>query len=75
MVKVKGQKTMGEKMLTIATNDKTKFFMVKEKGKEEKLSFADMRIGLTVSVNYVLVVDKNIATSVQVGWPPTAPKK
>ncbi len=66
MVKVKGKKAMEAKMTTIATDDKTMFFTITEKGKEKKLSFADLKTGMNVTVNYTVAGGKNIATSVKV---------
>jgi hypothetical protein len=73
-VKVKGKKAMEEKMITIATDGKTKFFTVM-KEKEKKLAFADLKTGMNVSVIYKVEAGKNIAKSVKVAEQQAAPKK
>jgi hypothetical protein len=65
MVKVSPKKPAQAKMVTFATDDKTKFFTVVQ-GKEKKLSFADLKTGMNASVNYRIESGKNIATSVKV---------
>jgi len=66
LVKIKGKYVLEGKMTTIATDDKTKFFTITEKGKEKKLSFADLKTGMDVGVKYKVEAGKNIATSVKV---------
>jgi hypothetical protein len=65
IVKPKGKKAI-ETMMTFATDDKTKFFTITEKGKEKKLGFADLKTGMNLAINYKVEAGKNIATSVKV---------
>ena len=65
-IKVKGKRAMEEKMMAFATDDKTKFFTITDKGKEKKLGFADLKTGMKVTVNYKVEAVKNIASSVKV---------
>jgi 2-oxoglutarate dehydrogenase E2 component (dihydrolipoamide succinyltransferase) len=67
MVTVKGKKE--EKVMTFATDDKTKI----TKGKEVK-AFADLKAGMDVSVAYNKMADKNLATAVKIATPKAAPK-
>jgi hypothetical protein len=67
MVTVKGKKE--EKVMTFATDDKTKI----TKGKEVK-AFADLKAGMEVSVEYNKLADKNLATAVKIAVPKAAPK-
>lgn len=67
MVTKKGKKE--EKVMTFATDDKTKI----TKGKEVK-AFADLKAGMDVSVAYNKLADKNLATAVKIATPKAAPK-
>jgi hypothetical protein len=66
-VTVKGKKV--EKVMTFATDEKTKI----TKGKETK-TFADLKAGMGVTVEYNKVADKNIAVTVKIAVPKPAPK-
>jgi predicted dinucleotide-utilizing enzyme len=66
-VTVKGKKE--EKVMTFATDDKTKI----TKGKETK-AFADLKAGMSVSVEYKVEMGKNIAVAVKIAAPKPAPK-
>ena len=70
MVTVKGKKE--EKVMTFATDDKTKI----TKGKDVK-AFADLKAGMDVAVEYNKVADKNLAAAVKIAVPKAvpAPKK
>jgi hypothetical protein len=66
MVTVKGKKE--EKVMTFATDDKTKI----TKGKEVK-AFVDLKAGMDVAVEYNKLADKNLATAVKIAVPKAAP--
>jgi len=66
MVTVKGKKE--EKVMTFATDDKTKI----TKGKEVK-AFADLKVGMDVAVEYNKLADKNLALTVKIATPKAAP--
>jgi hypothetical protein len=65
LTKVKGKYVPTGKMTTIATDDKTKFFTL-VKGKEKKVGFADLKVGMTIGFTYKIVEGKNLALSVEV---------
>jgi len=67
MVTVKGKKQ--EKVMTFDTTDKTKI----TKGKEVK-TFADLKAGMDVSVEYTVAAGKNTASAVKIAMPKAAPK-
>jgi uncharacterized alpha/beta hydrolase family protein len=69
-IEVKGKVKKEEKTLTFATDDKTKI----TKGKDT-LSFADLKKGMHVSVEYQKVGDKMTAVAIKVAAPKAAPKK
>jgi hypothetical protein len=54
------------KMMTFATDDNTKIFTLGEKKKEKKLSFADLKAGMTIWITYKVEGGKNVATSIEV---------
>ncbi len=62
MVTEKGKKV--EKVMTFATDEKTKI----TKGKEVK-AFADLKAGMDVKVEYNKLADKNLATAVKIAVP------
>jgi hypothetical protein len=66
MVTVKGKKE--EKVMTFATDNKTKI----TKGKEVK-AFVDLKAGMDVAVEYNKLADKNLATAVKIAVPKAAP--
>lgn len=66
MVKVDPKKPAQEKMMTFATDDKTKIFILGEKRQEKKLSFADLKTGQTLWIIYKVEAGKNMATSIEV---------
>ncbi len=66
MVTVKGKKQ--EKVMTFDTTDKTKI----TKGKEVK-TFADLKTGMDVSVEYTVAAGKNTASAVKIAMPKAAP--
>jgi hypothetical protein len=55
-----------ETMMTFATNDNTKIFMLAEKNKEKKLSFADLKTGQTLWITYTVEGGKNIAKTIEI---------
>jgi len=65
MVKVP-QKPVGEKMMTFATDDKTKIFILGEKNKEKKLSFDYLKTGMTLWITYKVEGGKNTAKTIEV---------
>jgi len=65
MSKVKGKYVSTGKKMTLTTDDKTKFF-TRVQGKEKKLSFADLKVGMNVGVSYKVATGKNTAISVEV---------
>jgi hypothetical protein len=65
IVQPKGQKAI-ETMMTFATDDKTKIFILEEKNKEKKLSFADLKTGQTLWITYRVEGGKNIAISIEI---------
>jgi hypothetical protein len=65
-VTVKGKKE--EKVMTFATDEKTKI----TKGKETK-AFADLKAAMRVTVEYNKVADKNIAVTVKIAAPTPKP--
>jgi hypothetical protein len=70
MVTVKGKKE--EKVMTFATDEKTKI----TKGKEVK-AFAELKVGMDIAkVEYNKMADKNLALTVMIATPkaPAAPK-
>ena len=70
MVTVKGKKE--EKVMTFATDEKTKI----TKGKEVK-AFAELKVGMDIAkVEYNKMADKNLALTVKIATPkaPAAPK-
>jgi hypothetical protein len=67
MVTVKGKKQ--EKVMTFDTTDKTKI----TKGKEVK-TFADLKEGMNVKVEYKVEMGKNMAEVVKIATPKAAPK-
>jgi hypothetical protein len=67
MVTVKGKKE--EKVMTFATSDMTKI----TKGKEA-LTFADLKEGMEVKVEYKAEAGKNMAEVVKIAVPKAAPK-
>ena len=69
-IEVKGKVKKEEKVLTFATDDKTKI----TKGKET-LSFADLKKGMHVSVEYKKDGDKMVAAAIKISAPKAAPKK
>jgi len=69
-IEVKGKVKKEEKTLAFATDDKTKI----TKGKET-LSFADLKKGMNVSVEYKKDGDKMVAATIKVSAPKAAPKK
>ncbi len=69
-VEVKGKVKKEEKSLTFATDDKTKI----TKGKDA-LTFADLKKGMNVSVEYQKAGDKMTAVAIKVAAPKAAPKK
>ncbi|OGP96275.1 MAG: hypothetical protein A2157_14125 [Deltaproteobacteria bacterium RBG_16_47_11] len=69
-IEVKGKVKKEEKSLTFATDDKTKI----TKGKDT-LSFADLKKGMNVSVEYKKDGDKMVAAAIKVSAPKAAPKK
>ncbi len=69
-IEVKGKVKKEEKTLTFATDDKTKI----TRGKDT-LSFADLKKGMNVSVEYKKVGDKMVAVTIKVAAPKAAPKK
>jgi len=69
-IEVKGKVKKEEKALTFATDDKTKI----TKGKET-LSFADLKKGMNISVEYKKDGDKMVAAVIKVSAPKAAPKK
>jgi hypothetical protein len=66
-ITVKGKKE--EKVMTFATDEKTKI----TKGKEAK-TLADLKEGMAVSVEYKVEMGKNIAATVKIATPKPAPK-
>jgi hypothetical protein len=74
LFKVKGKYVLTGKMATIATDDKTKLFTLVN-GKEKKLSFADLKTGMTLWITYKVEGGKNIARSVEVRAQAAAPQK
>jgi len=66
IVKPEGTKKVIETMMTFATDDKTKIFMLGEKKKEKKLSFADLKTGQTLWITYRIEGGKNIALSIEI---------
>ena len=69
-IDVKGKVQKEEKTLTFATNEKTKI----TRGKDT-LSFADLKKGMSASVEYQKVGDKMTAVAIKVAAPKAAPKK
>jgi uncharacterized alpha/beta hydrolase family protein len=69
-IDVKGKVKKEPKTLTFATDDKTKI----TKGKET-LSFADLKNGMHVSVEYKKDGDKMVAVAIKASAPKAAPKK
>jgi hypothetical protein len=69
-IDVKGKVKKEEKTLTFATDDKTKI----TRGKDT-LSFADLKKGMSASVEYQKVGDKMTAVAIKVAVPKAAPKK
>jgi hypothetical protein len=69
-IEVKGKVKKEEKVLAFATDDKTKI----TKGKET-LSFADLKKGMNVSVEYKKDGGKMVAAAIKVSAPKAAPKK
>jgi hypothetical protein len=55
-----------EKMMTFATDNKTKIFKLVEERKEKKLSFADLKTGQTLWITYKVEAGKNIAKTIEV---------
>jgi hypothetical protein len=66
---VKKMVKKAEKVMTFATDDKTKI----TKGKEVK-AFADLKVGMEVAVGYNKLADKNLALTVKIATPKAAPK-
>jgi hypothetical protein len=66
MMTVKGKKE--EKVMTFATDAKTKI----TKGTEVK-TFADLKAGMDVAVEYNKLADKNLALTVKIATPKAAP--
>jgi hypothetical protein len=58
-----------DKVMTFATDAKTKI----TKGKEVK-AFADLKVGMDVTVEYTVEMGKNIASAVKIATPKAAPK-
>jgi hypothetical protein len=69
-IDVKGKVKKEDKTLTFATDDKTKI----TRGKDT-LSFADLKKGMSASVEYQKVGDKMTAVAIKVAAPKAAPKK
>ena len=69
-IEVKGKVKKEDKSLTFATDDKTKI----TKGKDT-LTFADLKKGMNVSVEYAKAGDKMTAVAIKVAAPKAAPKK
>jgi uncharacterized alpha/beta hydrolase family protein len=69
-IDVKGKVKKEEKVLTFATDDKTKITKAKK-----NMSFADLKQGMRVSVTYKKDGDKMTAVSIKVAAPKPAPKK
>jgi hypothetical protein len=67
---VKGKVKKEEKILTFATDDKTK---ITKGGKD--MPFADLKKDMTVAVQYAKVGDKMIAATIKVAAPKAAPKE
>jgi Cu/Ag efflux protein CusF len=66
---VKAKVKKQEKTMTFATDEKTKI----TKGKEAK-TFADLKVGMRVYVEYNKVADQNMAVVVKIAAPKSAPK-
>jgi hypothetical protein len=67
MVTTKGKKK--EKVMTFATDDKTKITK-----KKEVKAFADLKAGMDVTVAYKVEAGKNLAVDVKIATPKAAPK-
>lgn len=70
MVEVKGKMKKEEKSMSFMTNDTTKI----TKGKET-MKMADLKEGMTASVEYKKDGDKMIAATIKISAPKAAPKK
>jgi hypothetical protein len=68
-IDIKGKVKKEEKTMTFVTDDKTKI----TKGKDT-LSFADLKKGMSVSVDYKKDGDKMIALAIKAAAPKAAPK-
>jgi hypothetical protein len=66
---VKKKMKKEEKVMTFATNEKTKI----TKGKEVK-AFTDLKEGMEVFVQYKVEMGKNVAEAVKISTPKAAPK-
>jgi uncharacterized alpha/beta hydrolase family protein len=69
-IDVKRKVKKEEKVLTFATDDKTKITKAKK-----DMPFADLKQGMRVSVTYKKDGDKMAAVSIKVAAPKSAPKK
>ncbi len=69
-IDVKGKVKKEAKTLTFATDEKTKI----TRGKDT-LSFADLKKGMSASVEYQMAGDKMTAVAIKVAAPKAAPKK
>jgi len=69
-IDVKGKVQKEDKVMTFGTNDKTKI----TKG-TDTLSFADLKKGMSVSVDYKKDGDKMVAVAIKAAAPKAAPKK
>ncbi len=69
-IEVKGKVKKEEKTLAFATDDKTKITKARK-----ALPFADLKKGMSVSVEYKKDGDKMIAVTIKVSAPKAAPKE
>jgi hypothetical protein len=60
------KKPVVEKMMTFATDDKTKIFILGEKNQEKKLSFDYLKTGMTLWITYKVEAGKNMAKTIEV---------
>ncbi len=65
IVQPKGKKAI-ETMMTFATDDKTKIFILAEKKKEKILSFDYLKTGQTLWITYKVEAGKNMAKTIEV---------
>ena len=65
IVQPKGKKAI-ETMMTFATDDKTKIFILTDKLKEKILSFDYLKTGQTLWITYKVEAGKNMAKTIEV---------